>query len=228
VERSEVAQDGGDNAAGLCRRVALNRASRHHRFCGPLRLAEHPEKLPHIVEYRYAVVQRDSAVVWWEEDFGEYEPLPRFGGGDAIGAWDEDGTLMPPPAAHKRKLTRRFQTPRRHSLLLRHDRCDAGASASEQIIAQMQATWCVQAAWDPLLAGFSVEVGPTLKPLGTLASHLQESHGAVIGPALAQLLFVRPRRSRLLGGLAQLSRKQKLPPDVWRYIGELVGLAAAM
>lgn len=199
---------------GGCRGVAT---ARSHGLLAPLRLAECPDDLPYIIEYKYLIVD-PSGIVWWEEDFGEFEPLPRFGGGD-------EAELPPCKPRRKEKLTRRFQRPLKHSLLMRRDRCTATPVCTMGSTA-LHAAWRIAEGWDPMIAGRCAEVGPLLKSLGTCAPPgLPDPAGE--GTAIALDVFVRARRSRLEGCLAQLARRRHLPPDLWFVVGEFVGFKKA-
>lgn len=175
-------------------------------FRALLRLAEGPEELPMWLEYKYVLAERGSDKTLWEEDLGEYEPLPRFYG--------QDGDEGLP--TKKLKLARRMQPPRSHALLLRHDRCGPSPRA-DLGTARVQAAWRVPAAWDPKIAGAIANIGPLFRPMGTSPPPLPDGPEEARA-ALARLLFVHPHRSRLLGCLAQLVQRRSLPGHLWSLI----------
>jgi len=184
-------------------------------FRALLRLAEHPEELPMWLEYKYVLAERGSGAVMWEEDLGEYEPLPRFCGLDGC---DESLPVK------KLKLSRRLQPPRSHALLMRQDRCGPSPRA-DLGTARLQAVWWVPAAWDPKVAGAVACVGPLLRPMGTLPPPLPEGPEEARS-ALARLLFVHPHRSRLLGCLTQLVRRRRLPGHLWLHIWGFIDVSS--
>mmetsp|Transcript_55494 Transcript_55494/g.180096 ORF Transcript_55494/g.180096 Transcript_55494/m.180096 type:complete len:267 (-) Transcript_55494:285-1085(-) len=193
----------------------------HFRLGAPVRLAEEPADLPYTIEYTYLILSKDGTTLW-EEDLGDYEPLPRFGGG----AEDCGRPLDLAPA--RRKLFRSLQRPWTDSVLLRVDVC--GSTSGDVFAvgalgaAVFQGVWQVSPDWDPMVAGCSAAVGALFPALGTCAppGPVSDADGGE-ATALALHLFVHARRSRLLGALRQLARKARLPADVWRYVGDCVG-----
>lgn len=184
------------------------------RFAHPLRLAEDPDMLPSRIEFKYMV--RDEAAEWNRGGLNHWEDLgmqsvPTFRG---VGGWEVNAF----PWRHEpRPVNRQIYLPPGHGVVIRRDRFGNPEALCE-------ASWCVSPHWGPDVAGGEAAFGPP-SGLHAIASwpRPKEEEEKIEVNKVAMEVFVYPKRAGLLAGVKQLTRKHRLPGDLWELVLDHIG-----